>query len=58
MSRDTKKDGLKGELLNGLENSRERKSKDTVVLNRCDWGGGELSGFMDRGREDTSPWLP
>lgn len=57
MSRDTKKDGLKGELLNGLENSRERKSKDTVVLNRCDWGG-ELSGFMDRGREDTSPWLP
>lgn len=49
------KDALKGELLNGLENSRERKSKDTVVLSRCDWGE---SGFVDRDREDTSPWLP
>lgn len=57
MSRDATKDGLKGEILNGLENSRERKSKDTVVLNRCDWGAG-VSGFMDRGREDTPPWLP
>lgn len=36
MSRATTKNKLKGELLNGLENSRERKSKDTD-LNLCDW---------------------
>lgn len=31
------KDKLKRELLNGLEISRERKSKDIVVLNLRDW---------------------